>query len=64
MVFKWCSLKEAPMEKPVSEEAREIRAQARQVALEAAKLPLGAVRAWIEKMEEAQRLFEFAKWLE
>jgi len=27
-------------------------------------LPLGAVRQWIEKMEEAQRLFEFAKWLE
>lgn len=64
MVFKWCSPKEAPIEKPVSEEAQEVRAQARQVALEASKLPLIAVRQWIEKMEEVQRLYEFSKWLE
>ena len=52
------------MEKQQSEEAREIRAQARQLMEEARKLPVEAVYAWIEKTEEAMRLFEFAKWLE
>jgi hypothetical protein len=51
------------MEKPISDEAREIIAQANQVEAEAAKLPLGAVYEWCEKMEEAVRLYQFAEWL-
>jgi hypothetical protein len=51
------------MQKQVSEEAREIRAQARQLLEEARQLPVEAVYAWIEKTEEAMRLYEFAKWL-
>jgi hypothetical protein len=53
------------MEKPErSKEAQEIRAQANQVGAEAAKLPIGAILEWIEKMEEAERLYQFAEWLE
>jgi hypothetical protein len=51
------------MEKPVSEEAREILAQADLVAAEAAKLPIGAILKWIEKSEEYERLVTFAEWL-
>lgn len=52
------------MEKRVSDEAREIRAQARRLAEEAAKLPMEAVYEWIEKVKEVKRLYDFAKWLE
>ena len=52
------------MEKPVSEEAQEIRRQAAKILAEAKDLPLGAIRQWIEKQEEAMRLYEFSKWLE
>jgi hypothetical protein len=51
------------MEKPISDEAREIIAQARQLEEEAAKLHIGAIIAWCEKMEEADRLRQFAEWL-
>jgi hypothetical protein len=51
------------MEKPISDEAREIIAQARRLEDEAIKLPIGAILKWCEKMEEADRLYQFAEWL-
>lgn len=44
--------------------AEEIRAQARRVAAQAARLPLGAILEWIEKGEEYERLMAFSEWLE
>ncbi len=53
------------MEKQQSDEAREIRAQARRFAVEANNLPIEAgLRVDRESTAKWSVLYEFAKWLE